>query len=155
LAYSSTPKIEATCSTEMSVDFQRTTWCYIAENITLRNNHCGTSNPTCIFTCSLSSVSILLKFIFSLLDYLKKFLLFRWIRGFHISGCEKLCFLGHNTVKFHKSEQRFRRKISPPSSVSNSKPSPCQRPTVNGSELLGLQVTLLVYKILCSVCTLL
>jgi hypothetical protein len=32
LSYSSTPKIEATCSSETSVDFQRTTRCYFPED---------------------------------------------------------------------------------------------------------------------------
>jgi hypothetical protein len=36
LAYSSTQKTEATCSSETSVDFQRTTRCYIQEDRILR-----------------------------------------------------------------------------------------------------------------------
>jgi hypothetical protein len=39
-AFSSTMKLEATCSSEMSVDFQRTTRRYIAEDRTLRNHRC-------------------------------------------------------------------------------------------------------------------
>jgi hypothetical protein len=35
-AYFSTLKVEATCSSEMSVDFQWTTWCYIPEDSTLQ-----------------------------------------------------------------------------------------------------------------------
>jgi hypothetical protein len=35
LTYSSTPKIEVTCSSEKSVDIQRTTWLYILEDRTL------------------------------------------------------------------------------------------------------------------------
>jgi hypothetical protein len=38
LAYSSTLKIEATCSSETSVHFQWTTWHYISEHRTLHNN---------------------------------------------------------------------------------------------------------------------
>jgi hypothetical protein len=37
LAYSSTLKMEATCSSETSVDFQRTTHHYIPEDIILRD----------------------------------------------------------------------------------------------------------------------
>jgi hypothetical protein len=37
LAYSSTLKMEATCSSEMSVDFQRTIWHYIPEYRTLQD----------------------------------------------------------------------------------------------------------------------
>jgi hypothetical protein len=40
LAYSSTLKMEATCSSEMSLDFQRTTRCYIPEDRTLHNHRC-------------------------------------------------------------------------------------------------------------------
>jgi hypothetical protein len=40
LAYSSTLKIEATCSSETSVDFQWTTRRYIPENRTLQNRRC-------------------------------------------------------------------------------------------------------------------
>jgi hypothetical protein len=38
-AYSSTLQMEATCSSELSVDVQRTTQCYIPEHRTL-HNHC-------------------------------------------------------------------------------------------------------------------
>jgi hypothetical protein len=38
--YSPTLKMEATCSSETSVDFQRTTWCYIPEDSTLCNHCC-------------------------------------------------------------------------------------------------------------------
>jgi hypothetical protein len=37
-AYSLTLKIEATCSSETSVYFQRTTWCYVLEDRTLHNH---------------------------------------------------------------------------------------------------------------------
>jgi hypothetical protein len=40
LAYSSTLKMEATCSSEMSVAFQRTTRRYIPEDRTLHNHRC-------------------------------------------------------------------------------------------------------------------
>jgi hypothetical protein len=40
LAYPSTLKMEVTCSTETSVDFQRTTWRYIPEDRTLHNHRC-------------------------------------------------------------------------------------------------------------------
>jgi hypothetical protein len=40
-AYSSTKKMEAICCSETSVDFQRTTRRYIAEDGTLHNHHCG------------------------------------------------------------------------------------------------------------------
>jgi hypothetical protein len=39
-AYSWTLKMEATCSSETSVDFQRTTHRYIPEHRTLHNHHC-------------------------------------------------------------------------------------------------------------------
>jgi hypothetical protein len=39
-AYSSTLKMEAMCSSETSVDFQRTTRRYIPEDSTLHNNRC-------------------------------------------------------------------------------------------------------------------
>jgi hypothetical protein len=38
-AYSSTLKMEAICSSEMSVDFHRTTWRYIPEDRILQNFH--------------------------------------------------------------------------------------------------------------------
>jgi hypothetical protein len=41
-AYSKTVKMQATCSTETSVAFQRTTWRYIAEDGT-HHNHRGES----------------------------------------------------------------------------------------------------------------
>jgi hypothetical protein len=40
LAYSSTLKMEATCSSKMSVDFQRTKVLYIPEHRTLHNRRC-------------------------------------------------------------------------------------------------------------------
>jgi hypothetical protein len=40
LAYSSTLKMEATCSSEMSVDFYRTTRIYVPEDTTLHNHRC-------------------------------------------------------------------------------------------------------------------
>jgi hypothetical protein len=40
LAYSSTLKTEATCSSETSVDFHRTTQRYIPEHVTLHNHRC-------------------------------------------------------------------------------------------------------------------
>jgi hypothetical protein len=42
LAYSSTLNVEARCSSETSVDFQRITWRYMQENRTL--NHCSYSD---------------------------------------------------------------------------------------------------------------
>jgi hypothetical protein len=36
LAYSSTVTVEAKCSSEISVDFHRTPWCYVADDINLR-----------------------------------------------------------------------------------------------------------------------
>jgi hypothetical protein len=44
LAYSSTQKTEATCSSETAVYFQRTTLRYIPENRTLHNHCCGNLN---------------------------------------------------------------------------------------------------------------
>jgi hypothetical protein len=38
LAYSSTLKMEAACSSETSVDFRHTTWCYITEGTLFNNN---------------------------------------------------------------------------------------------------------------------
>jgi hypothetical protein len=38
-AYSLTLKVEATCSSKTSVDFQRTTWHYIPQDRTLHNHH--------------------------------------------------------------------------------------------------------------------
>jgi hypothetical protein len=40
LAYFSTLKMEAACSSETPVDFQRTTWRYIPEDRTLHNHRC-------------------------------------------------------------------------------------------------------------------
>jgi hypothetical protein len=37
--------MEAICSSETSINFQRTTWYYIPENSTLHNHSCETSNP--------------------------------------------------------------------------------------------------------------
>jgi hypothetical protein len=34
------PEMKATCSSEKSVDFQWTTWCYMAEDRILRNHNC-------------------------------------------------------------------------------------------------------------------
>jgi hypothetical protein len=39
VAYSSTLKMEATCSSETSVDYQRTAFCCFPEDITLPNHH--------------------------------------------------------------------------------------------------------------------
>jgi hypothetical protein len=39
--YFSTLKMEAICSSETSVDTQRTTWCYIPEDCTLQLNRCS------------------------------------------------------------------------------------------------------------------
>jgi hypothetical protein len=44
LAYFSTLKIEAKCSSETSVDFQRTTWRYMPEYRTLHNHRCEDLN---------------------------------------------------------------------------------------------------------------
>jgi hypothetical protein len=38
--YSSNLRMEAICSAENSVDFQRATWHYIPEDRTLRNHRC-------------------------------------------------------------------------------------------------------------------
>jgi hypothetical protein len=43
--YLSTLRMEATCSSEMSVDFQRTTWRYVAEDRTLHNHRCHNLKP--------------------------------------------------------------------------------------------------------------
>jgi hypothetical protein len=40
LGFSSTLRMEATCSSETSVDSQRTTWRYIPEDRTLHNHRC-------------------------------------------------------------------------------------------------------------------
>jgi hypothetical protein len=40
LAYSLTLNVEATCSSETSVDFQQATWCYIPQDRTLHNHRC-------------------------------------------------------------------------------------------------------------------
>jgi hypothetical protein len=40
LAYSSTPKMDATYSSDISIDFQWTTCHYIPENTTLQFSHC-------------------------------------------------------------------------------------------------------------------
>jgi hypothetical protein len=42
LVYTSTLKMEATCSSETSVDFQQNTQCYILEDRTLHNHRCET-----------------------------------------------------------------------------------------------------------------
>jgi hypothetical protein len=42
LTYSSTLKIEATYSSETSVEFHRTTWRYIPQDRTVHNDRCGT-----------------------------------------------------------------------------------------------------------------
>jgi hypothetical protein len=41
LSYSSTLKMETTCSSETSVDFQRTTLSYVTEDRTLHKHRCG------------------------------------------------------------------------------------------------------------------
>jgi hypothetical protein len=46
LAYSSTLKMEATCSSKTLVDSQWTTWHYIPEDRTLHNHPVRTSSPT-------------------------------------------------------------------------------------------------------------
>jgi hypothetical protein len=40
LAYASTLKMEATCSSETLLDFQQAIWRYIPEDITLHNHRC-------------------------------------------------------------------------------------------------------------------
>jgi hypothetical protein len=50
LAYSSIMKMEAKCSSETSVDFQRTTRRYITEDITLPNNRCENLKSNRSFT---------------------------------------------------------------------------------------------------------
>jgi hypothetical protein len=57
LAYSSTLKMEATCSFEMSVDFQRITWRYFPELWETKRSEWGFQshpNPTATFTHSFS-----------------------------------------------------------------------------------------------------
>jgi hypothetical protein len=44
LTYSSTLKMETKCSSEMSVEYQRTTQRYIPEDITLHNHRCENLN---------------------------------------------------------------------------------------------------------------
>jgi hypothetical protein len=44
LSYSSTLKMEALCSSETSIEFQRTTWRYIREERTLYNHRCENLN---------------------------------------------------------------------------------------------------------------
>jgi hypothetical protein len=46
LAHSSTLKMEETCSSETSADFQRTTWHYISADRTLHNHCCENLKPT-------------------------------------------------------------------------------------------------------------
>jgi hypothetical protein len=53
LAYSSTLKMDATCSSKTSVDFQRTTRCYISENKTLHKGHCSLIMSLLTFLCIL------------------------------------------------------------------------------------------------------
>jgi hypothetical protein len=40
LSYSSTLKMEMTCSSEMLIDFQQTTWLFIPEDTGLHNHRC-------------------------------------------------------------------------------------------------------------------
>jgi hypothetical protein len=56
LAYSSTLKMEVTCSSESSVDFQRITWRYIAEHRILHHSHILLifTGPSIPFSCKLS-----------------------------------------------------------------------------------------------------
>jgi hypothetical protein len=49
LAYSSILKMEATCSPEMSVDFQRITWRYIPDDKILHNHLCQNQKT---YTCA-------------------------------------------------------------------------------------------------------
>jgi hypothetical protein len=49
LAYSSALKNEATCSSETSDDFQRTTYGFIPEDVTLRNRRCENLKPYVTF----------------------------------------------------------------------------------------------------------
>jgi hypothetical protein len=57
LAYSSTVKIEATCSSETSVEFHRTTRRYIPEDRTLHNHCCEYLKSYNMFLISLSVFS--------------------------------------------------------------------------------------------------
>jgi hypothetical protein len=52
LAYSSTLKLEETCSSETPADFQRTTRRYIPEDGTLHNHRCENLNSYIFLTCS-------------------------------------------------------------------------------------------------------
>jgi hypothetical protein len=56
LAYSSTLNMEAICSSENSVNFQRTTWHYISEDRTLHSCHCG--NFKCNFDLYVSKTTV-------------------------------------------------------------------------------------------------
>jgi hypothetical protein len=49
MAYTSTLKMEAICSSESSVDFQRTTRRYITEYRTLRHHHCENLKSNILF----------------------------------------------------------------------------------------------------------
>jgi hypothetical protein len=56
LVYSSTLKIEVICSSETSVDFQRTTWRYIPEDRTLHNHRSEdlNSDNVCLYSAHLT-----------------------------------------------------------------------------------------------------
>jgi hypothetical protein len=64
LAYSLTLKTEATCSSEMLVDFQQTALCYIPGGQTLNNLICW--QPSHIFSesvsCKSSEIAVISKF---------------------------------------------------------------------------------------------
>jgi hypothetical protein len=49
-AYSSALKVEATCSSETPVDFQRTTRRHLAEDTTLHNHRCDNLRSCIIFS---------------------------------------------------------------------------------------------------------
>jgi hypothetical protein len=62
-AYSPTLKIEATCSSEMLVHFQRTTWRYVPEDRTLHNHGCKNLKSYTVSVASSLDKSFRRKFI--------------------------------------------------------------------------------------------
>jgi hypothetical protein len=62
LAYSSTMKMEATLSSEISVDFQRTTWHYFLADRTL-HNHCCENLKSYMILLLLLNISVTISII--------------------------------------------------------------------------------------------
>jgi hypothetical protein len=56
---SSTPKMEATCPLETSVDFQHIVWCYIPEHGIARNHRCDSFKSYIYFFFSFSNSYVL------------------------------------------------------------------------------------------------